>query len=149
MSNTATVTVLLVEPHPDSREMYTEFLCHSGLRAIAVDNAADALARAREAQVVVTGINLRGEVDGIALVRQLKEDQPTRHTPVIVLSASALLPAREHAHRAGCDLFLSKPCLPSHLLTEILRLVTTSKDKDIERTGRPGGRGALAEPLPD
>jgi len=39
--------------------------------------------------------------------------------PIIVLSACAFEPDRQGAQRAGCDAFLSKPCLPDELLAQM------------------------------
>jgi two-component system, cell cycle response regulator DivK len=113
--------VLLVDPYPDSREMYAEFLRHSGIDAVAVDNGIDALAHARHVDVIVTGILLRGSMDGVELIRRLRRNGHTRPTPIIVLTACAFQPERERAERAGCNAFLPKPCLPDVLVAEVRR----------------------------
>jgi hypothetical protein len=61
--------VLLVQPSSDDGlEMYAEFLRYSGLAAVAVSNATDALTFAPEADIIVTGIILDGPMDGVDLV---------------------------------------------------------------------------------
>jgi len=117
------LTVLLVQPDRDDRDMYVEFLRHVGLGTVAVSTAVDAMSLAPHASVIVTGILLPGFVDGIKFVVRLKRDKRTKHIPVIVLTVCAWQIERDRASDAGCDLFLSKPCLPHVLAREIRRLL--------------------------
>jgi two-component system cell cycle response regulator DivK len=119
--------VLLVQSlRDDGLEMYAEFLRYSGLAPVAVSNATDALTFAPEADVIVTGINLDGHVDGVEFVSRLRGDDGTMHKPIIVLTACAWRRDRERAEHAGCDVFLSKPCLPDALLREVRLLLPTT-----------------------
>jgi CheY-like chemotaxis protein len=127
MSTTRRPVVLLVQPaRDDGLEMYAEYLRYSGLAAIAVSNAEDALAFAHEADIIVTGIVLDDTVDGVELVSRLRSGNSTMHKPIIVLSACAWRQERERAEHAGCDVFLSKPCLPDALLREVRQLLPTT-----------------------
>lgn len=124
MRSTRRPIVLLVQPvRDDGLEMYAEYLRYSGLAAIAVSNAEDALTFAPEADIIVTGMVLDDTVDGVELVSRLRGDDGTRHKPIIVLTACAWHRERERAEHAGCDLFLSKPCLPEDLLREVRLLL--------------------------
>jgi CheY-like chemotaxis protein len=114
--------------------MYAEFLSHEGLTPIPVSSASDALAAAAKADVVVTGLRLPGNVDGIELIARLRRRRRTRLTPIIVLTASALQGERDRATKAGCDAFLPKPCLPEELLREVRRLVKPSKLRHVRNT---------------
>lgn len=105
--------------------MYAEYLHHSGFAAIAVSNVKAALTFAPEADIIVTGIVLDDTVDGVELVSRLRCDYGTMHKPIIVLTACAWRRERERAEHAGCDLFLSKPCLPDALLREVRLLLRT------------------------
>jgi len=129
--------VLLVQPERDDRDMYGEFLRHVGLAPVAVSTATDALRLASSAAVIVTDIILSGDMDGIALITRLKCDDQMRRTPVIALTACAWPTARERALVSGCDVFLTKPCLPRVLTREIFRLL---RHDDAEAVSRPGRR---------
>jgi len=121
--------VLLVQRFSDDGlEMYAEFLRYSGLAPVVVSNATDALTFAPEADVIVTGINLDGHMDGVELVSRLRGDDGTMHKPIIVLTACAWRQEREGAEHAGCDVFLLKPCLPDALLREVRLLLSTTSD---------------------
>ena len=125
-SNNAPV-VLLVQTNDDSLEMYREFLAHKGLTAVAVYDADDALSNARNVDVIITGIRLDGDIDGIELVSRVRLDDDTKHKPIIVLTSSTGNTERQRAESAGCDLFLTKPCLPDELLREVHLLLASSK----------------------
>ena len=132
--------VLLVQPsRDDGLEMYAEFLRHRGLAVIPVSNSKDALMLAPEADIVVTGIILDDPMDGVELVSRLRHDDCTRSTPIVVMTACAWLKDRERAERAGCDVFLPKPCLPNDLLDEVRQLIaaTRSQASDTPRGFRP------------
>jgi CheY-like chemotaxis protein len=115
--------VLLVQPHDDSLEMYAEFLRYEGFQALAVSDGRDALAHAGRADIVVTGIRIPGEFDGVELITRLRRRVDAKRIPIIVLTACAWQSERERAKEAGCDAFLAKPCLPSDLITEVRRLL--------------------------
>lgn len=116
--------VLLVQPvHDDGLEMYAEFLRYAGCAAITVSKASDALVLAPRADIIVTGILLDDQMDGIELVSCLRREDATKHTPIVVLTTSAWRQEQERAVQAGCDVFLSKPCLPDTLLGAVRRLL--------------------------
>jgi two-component system cell cycle response regulator DivK len=115
--------VLLVQPERDDRDMYAEFLRDAGLTLMVVSHAAPALRLARDADVIVTGLLLPGHMDGFEFMARLKRDDRTTNIPIIVLTSSAWQTERARAEHAGCDVFLSKPCLPDALLHEIRRLL--------------------------
>jgi CheY-like chemotaxis protein len=101
--------VLLVEDDRDTREMYSEFLSHSGLRVAEAPSGRRALETAREQcpDVVVTDIAMPG-MDGLELSRRLR----LCAVPIIAVSGNA----SERAREAGADVVLEKPCAPDYLL---------------------------------
>jgi CheY-like chemotaxis protein len=122
------VVLLVQQVRDDGLQMYAEFLRYSGCAAITVSNATAALKFAPRADIVVTDILLDDATDGVELVSRLRRGDRTRHKPIVVLTASGWRQERERAAHAGCDLFLSKPCLPADLLREVRRLLPTLAD---------------------
>lgn len=120
------VVLLVQRLRDDGLEMYAEFLRHSGLAAIGVSTVNDALTFAPWADVIVTGIALDDTADGVELVSRLRRDDGTMHKPIIVLTACDWHRERERATHAGCDVFLSKPCLPDDLLRQVQQLLPTA-----------------------
>ena len=135
------LVVLLVQPHGDNLRMYGEYLRSQGITCIPVTTSVEALARAAEADVVVTGILLSGPDDGIDLIQRLRRDDRTRALPVIVLTACVFETERRRAEDAGCQAFLPKPCLPETLLAEIQRVLVPKAQLDkLEAAGESGRR---------
>jgi len=67
---------------------------------------------------------------GLELIRQLRADARTRHSTIVVVSGRVSPADRAVAERAGCDVFLPKPCLPDTLLSEVRR---TTERPDTDR----------------
>jgi two-component system, cell cycle response regulator DivK len=62
-------------------------------------------------------------MDGWEATRRLKSDRRTADILVVALTGHALAGHAEGARRAGCDAFVTKPCLPDDLVDEIRRLL--------------------------
>lgn len=111
--------------------MYTEFLTLSGFSTAAVGEGSRALqmAVALHPDVIVTDIVLPGEIDGLELTRLLRRDPRTKDVAIVVLSGREIGGDNEEAEAAGCDLFLSKPCLPDKLASELRRVTDARQHK--------------------
>jgi two-component system cell cycle response regulator DivK len=123
--------ILVVDDYADNREMYSAYLKFQGLDVVEAANGAEALERAfeRPPDLVVMDLSLPG-VDGWQATRALKADARTKNIPVIAVTGHALAGAPEQAAEAGCDGFLTKPCLPEDLLQEILRMLGRTAHRD-------------------
>ena len=116
--------VLVVEDYQDAREMYAAYLQFSGFDVAEAANGVDAVAKTRELlpDIVLMDLALP-QMDGWEATRQLKGDPATRHIPIVALTGHALAGHAEGARQAGCDAFVTKPCLPDALVAEIRRLL--------------------------
>lgn len=140
--------VLIVQSRTDDRGLYMELLRVAGFAPLEAATTDEALPLARSADVVVTGIRMPGTFDGLELVRRLRREDPTGRRAVIVLTACAFEADRVAAIVAGCDAFLTKPCLPDVLLSEIRWLLArtrllrhvTARDRAETVAKRSGGR---------
>ena len=117
-------TVLLVDPHQDSRVVYATVLLHSGYRVLeAVDDEEGLrLARVQEPDLILTELFPRGQ-GGKMLPERLREEPATSGIPVIALTAH-LVPADWAAalERSGARV-LTKPCGPRRVLEEVRSLL--------------------------
>jgi two-component system cell cycle response regulator DivK len=111
--------VLLIEPHEDTREMYTEFLSQSGYHTIATNTTDAGLTLARDVDLVVTALSVPGSFDGLELVRRLRANEPKK--PIIVVTTHADTKTQHAAFQAGCTAYLTKPCLPHTLRERVAR----------------------------
>jgi two-component system, cell cycle response regulator DivK len=116
--------VLVVDDFQDNREMFAEFLSLSGFRVAEAATGREALAQAFALvpDVILMDLSLP-ELDGWEATRTLKGDARTRHIPIVALTGHALADHSRDAKDAGCDAFLTKPCLPEVLVVEIRRML--------------------------
>ena len=78
-------------------------------------------------------------MDGWEATRRLKADQRTAAIPVVALTGHALAGISEGAKKAGCDAFVTKPCLPEDLVSEIRKMLDgppSSSTKKVRRSGK-------------
>jgi two-component system, cell cycle response regulator DivK len=114
--------ILVVDDYQDAREMYAEYLEFSGFRVAEAKNGAEALEKAFELAPDVILMDLSLPVmDGWEATRRLKADERTRNIPVVALTGHALTGHSTGARDAGCDAFVTKPCLPDALVQEVKR----------------------------
>jgi CheY-like chemotaxis protein len=116
--------VLLVDDSEDNREVYAQFLKFSGFR---VDFAVDGVEAVQKAatlrpDVIVMDLSLP-RMDGWEATRRIKAAPETRDIPVIALTGHAVSESKRRAQEVGCAGYLTKPCLPEVLVSEIRRLV--------------------------
>ena len=120
--------VLVVEDYQDAREMYAAYLEFSGYRVAEATNGVEALERAHALKPDIILMDLAlPKMDGWEATRQLKADARTRDIPIVALTGHALAGHAEGAKAAGCDAFVTKPCLPDALVAEIRRMLAASR----------------------
>ena len=116
--------VLLVDDYPDAREMYAEYLEFSGFDIVQAGNGVEAIERAHDSHPDVILMDLSLPVmDGWEATRRLKADESTKKIPVLAVTGHALTGVSNDAKNAGCDGFITKPCLPEDLVTEIRKVL--------------------------
>jgi two-component system cell cycle response regulator DivK len=120
--------ILVVDDYEDAREMYAEYLRFCGFRVAEARNGNEALEQAFTLMpdLILMDLSLPG-MDGWEATRQLKADERTRQIPVVALTGHALAGASEGAKKAGCDSFVTKPCLPDDLVVEVRRMLSLAK----------------------
>ena len=120
--------ILVVDDYQDAREMYAEYLQYSGFRVAEARNGNEAVTQAFELKpaLILMDLSLPG-MDGWEATRVLKADERTKHIPVVALTGHALAGASEGARKAGCDSFVTKPCLPDDLVVEVRRMLSAVK----------------------
>jgi CheY-like chemotaxis protein len=116
--------ILVVDDYQDAREMYAEYLQFSGFRVAEARNGNEAIEQAFKLRpdLILMDLSLPG-MDGWEATRQLKSDDRTKTIPVVALTGHALAGASDGARKAGCDSFVTKPCLPDDLVVEVRRML--------------------------
>ena len=136
--------VLVVEDYQDAREMYAAYLQFSGYRVAEATNGLEAIEKTLELMPDIILMDLAlPKMDGWEATRRLKSDERTRHIPIVALTGHALAGHAEGARLAGCDAFVTKPCLPDVLVVEIQRMLAARRGETgdtARRQGKPTGR---------
>jgi two-component system, cell cycle response regulator DivK len=125
--------VLVVEDYQDAREMYAAYLSFSGYRVAEATNGFEAIDKAIDLlpDIILMDLALP-KMDGWEATKRLKGDPRTTHIPVVALTGHALAAHAEDARQAGCDAFVTKPCLPDALVAEIQRILASGSHADAD-----------------
>lgn len=115
---------LVVDDDLDTREMYGMYLTTRGFRVLMAANGMEAIELAeRELPAVILMDLMMPRLNGWEATRRLKAHGRTRRIPIIACTGGGIGSSAERALDAGCDGYLTKPCLPEHLLAEIRRVL--------------------------
>ncbi len=111
--------VLVADDNADMREYVRRLLAkHYTVQAVADGAEALAAALAGPPDLVLTDV-MMPELDGVGLLKALREEPGTRSIPVIMLSARAGTEARIEGLQAGADDYLIKPFTARELLARV------------------------------
>lgn len=103
-------SVLLVEAHADTRDLYAMWLRERDYHVGVAGSAADAVSAARADQPDVVVVELMLPGGGPALVRRLRAEPATAAALIIVLTTQTQPALRAQAIAAGADIYALKPC---------------------------------------
>ncbi len=110
----ATARILIVDDEESTRELFAELLQRWGYE---VDETADGhgalkIAAETHPDVIISDL-VMPKLDGLALVRALREEQPD--TPVVIITGKGTIDAAVEAVREGVFDFVEKPLDPARL----------------------------------
>lgn len=119
----ASISVLLVDDHDDSRHVFGTILRYHGFSVTEATDGGEALRLVHSIVpgVVVTDLNMPG-LDGASLIRALKREPALAAIPTLVVTADTTWQARSEAESAGCSAFVLKPLTPRQLLAAVKAL---------------------------
>jgi two-component system, cell cycle response regulator DivK len=112
--------VLVVEDAEDAYELLADVLASAQLDVVGAENGIDAVDTAVKLlpDLILMDLSLP-LMGGCEATKLLKSDERTRAIPIIALTGHHNY--AQMAREAGCDAFLTKPCAPQRLLSEIER----------------------------
>jgi len=117
--------ILLVEDNPVNRRLAQHVLEKEGYRVVAADNGAAALKTLEDKHFDLILMDVQmPRVDGIETTRAIRSREKItgEYTPIVALTAHAMVGDRERCLKAGMDGYLIKPIQPATLLEAIERL---------------------------
>lgn len=125
-----------------SAEYYQVLIAADGAAAIEI-------ARVDCPDIVLLDVMMPG-IDGYETCRRLKDDEKTRHIPVLMVTAMDERESRIRALESGADDYLTKPIDDSQLMARIRNLAKLKPIVDELRLREAAGRrmGIMSEPAP-
>lgn len=122
MTDTAT-TVLIIEDDMDIREFISRVVELEGYHGIKAAGGRDGLDLLKGNDVGLIVLDLRlPDLDGWAILKDIKADPDYSHIPVIVITAFAETMQREKTIKLGASSYLVKP-LSAHKLSNSISVV--------------------------
>ena len=114
-----TLAILVVEDNPDNMTTIKAAL-QNRYRILEATDGEEGLRMAAEARpdLILLDMSLP-KVDGLTVVRRLKENRELSHIPVIAMTAWVMKGDREGILDGGCDDYIAKPIDPEGLLKMI------------------------------
>ena len=105
--------ILVVEDNDMNMQLVEFLLEEGGYDIVKATSGEEALALTRESNggapdLILMDIHLPG-MDGLSVVRAMKEDARTARIPILALTAHAMRGDRDRFLDAGCDGYISKP----------------------------------------
>jgi CheY-like chemotaxis protein/HPt (histidine-containing phosphotransfer) domain-containing protein len=117
--------ILLVEDNPVNRRLAQHVLEKEGYRVVAADNGAAALKTLEDKHFDLILMDVQmPRMDGIETTTAIRSREKTtgEYTPIVALTAHAMVRDRERCLKAGMDGYLIKPIQPATLLEAVERL---------------------------
>ena len=122
--------ILVVEDNRQNLEL-VEFLLEDAGFSVRAARAADEMRRQLDhglPDLVLMDIQLPG-VDGLDLVREIRQRADARHLPVLALTAHAMRGDRERFLEAGFDGYIAKPIEVAGFAGEIARHLASTRER--------------------
>ncbi|MCW2497389.1 response regulator [Jatrophihabitans sp.] len=121
--------VLIADDDDDIRRLVEIVLQKAGIPADSVDGGIPALEAARTAcrQLVVLDVRMP-DMSGLEVCRQLKADDATSCSHVLLMSSDYTTEDVAAGYAAGADDYLPKPFSPGELVRRVTRLLVGSPD---------------------
>lgn len=116
--------ILVAEDDKDVAMLITQMLKNAGYNSNWAENGKIALEMIaeNEPKMVITDI-MMPEMDGLELIKAIRNDENTSHMPIIVVSARDENSDRLAGLDAGAEVYLGKPFIPDELLMMVRRLL--------------------------
>jgi len=123
-------TILIVDDNADMRQ-HLQSLLGKHFKVMTAANGLEALHKIRsEKPALIVSDIMMPIMDGIQLLKAVKEDKQFNHIPVILLTARAGEESRIEGYQTGADDYLVKPFSAKELLARIEAQIKIAKKRD-------------------
>jgi len=114
------VDIILVDDSEIHVDTLKKLLTLKGLNVEAVLDPSDATTsiEANHPKLVILDIMMPG-IDGLSLLKKLKDNKKTSQIPIVILSGKMFPPEKKKALALGAEKYLTKPIDSNSLMNEI------------------------------
>ncbi len=112
-------SILVADDDFDNRTIVRDALQYKGYRVLEAKNGREVIALAVKEKPDMIFMDLSmPELSGWEAAKQLRLIVETRAIPIVAFTAHAMQGDKDKALESGCDDYLSKPCLPSEVISK-------------------------------
>lgn len=117
-------TILIVDDCETTRKLLSYMVKGAGYNTIVAVNGIDALEKLAQNDIslVITDLNMP-QMDGLELVRTMRNESSYSNIPVIMISTESGDKDREMGIRAGVNIYMTKPVTSRWLAYQIAKLI--------------------------
>ena len=139
--------IVVIDDEPDLLEVMRLILREFEVRTAASGEEGLELIRASTPDMILVDSMMPG-MDGVELVRTIKDDVVLRHVPIIMVTARGTVQDRVSGLLAGADDYVVKPFSPEEILARVqINLRRTERDLDANPLTRMPGNAAIMSEL--
>ena len=116
--------IMIVDDSPSMRRLLSTFLEQAGYSVSSAVDGVNALevVSSDEFDLIITDINMPN-MDGLTLVTELRKLEPTRLTPILILTTEMDMSKKQAAKESGATGWLNKPFDEERTLAAIQRVL--------------------------
>jgi len=117
--------ILYVEDNPQNMRLVRKILKHAGYEVLEAEDGLSGIemAKSQQPDLILMDVNLP-DIDGLEATQRIRQLPEFAKTPIIALTANAMVGDREKALQAGCDGYLPKPISKTELLKTVGEYLT-------------------------
>lgn len=114
--------IMLVEDAADTRDLITAILEMAGHKVDCAETGEEGITKiyTLRPDVILMDMSLPGRMSGLDAVYHLRADTAFNQTPILALTAHALIDDRRRSLAVGCDEHITKPIFDLEEFTEIV-----------------------------
>ena len=117
--------ILYVEDNPQNMRLVRKILKHAGYEVLEAEDGLSGIemTKSHQPDLILMDVNLP-DIDGLEATQRIRKLPEFATTPIIALTANAMVGDREKALQAGCDGYLPKPISKTELLKTVSEYLT-------------------------
>ncbi len=114
--------ILIADDDYDNRMILKDALSAAGFEVLEAVNGIEAvkLASAEKPDLIFLDLSMP-KLNGWEAAKQIRQMPEIAHTPIFAFTAHALAGDEHKAKAAGCDEYISKPCVPREVVEKARR----------------------------